>query len=254
MIVDKRCKLCKIGLADPKLLVKIHDKRFRDIDPLSLRMLTDEVSEIIRTSDIEAIQKLEKISFVSVQNHFSKHVSMSNKIKYKAQVLTKATHNTRKSLEVPTEVTVELAKIDKERVNLYEDLTDLYLLMKNRFDAFDETYGAIMLGSQGEKGTLEAYSMLSKELRACLGELNKMKQSEQITKNVLHFALKHYTKIIIEEVLREIENLNHLLTPHIKDDRYLADIINTIQHNFGTYITRGASETLSKTNNQFNLN
>jgi len=216
--------------------------------------LTDEVSEIIATSDNVDIRNLEKISFVSVQNHFAKHISLSNKVKYKAQNITKATQNTRKNLEVPSEVSVALAKIDKERVNLYEDLTDLYLLMKRRFDDFDEAYGSIILGSQGEKGTLEAYSMLSKELRACLGELNKMKQSEQITKNVLHFALKHYTKIIIEEVIREVENLKQLLTPHVKDDRYLDDIINTIQHNFGTYITKGASETLQKTNHQFNLN
>ena len=254
MIVDKRCKLCKIGLADPNLLNKIHNKRLRDADPLPLRMLTDEISEIIATSDNEAIKSLEKISFVSVQNHFSKHVSLSNKVKYKAQNITKATQNTRKSLEVPVEVSVELAKIDKERVNLYEDLTDLYLLMKNRFDDFDNTYGAIILGQQGEKGTLEAYSMLSKELRACLGELNKMKQSEQVTKNVLHFALKHYTKVIIEEALREVENLRHLLAPHVKDAHYLEDIINTVQHNFGTYITKGASDTLQKTNHQFNLN
>ena len=253
MKMHKRCKLCIIGFTEPKLLNEIHKKRFDDDNPLPLRMIETEVNQIIAATSNERIKELGSISFPAVQNHFKKHTTQAAKVKYRAQVITKATHKTREVLEVPTEVAVEIKKIEKDRINLYEDLTDLYLLMKNKFDQFDTTYGEITIGGPGEPSTLPGYALLSKELRACLAELNKMKQSEQLVKNVLNFALKHYTKVIIEEVIRELDNLRRIMAPHIKDQSTVDSIVDTIQHNFGMSITSGASETLQKTNNQFNL-
>lgn len=253
MKMHRRCKLCRIGFAEPKLLNEIHKKRFDDENPFSLRLIEEEVNRIIAVTDNEKIKEIGSISFPAVQNHFKKHTTDAAKIKYRAQVITKATQNTREVLEVPTEVAVEIKKIDKDRINLYEDLTDLYLLMQNKFNAFDQTYGGITIGGPGEPSTLPGYAILSKELRTCLVELNKMKQSEQLVKNVLNFALQHYTKVIIEEIIRELDNLRRVMAPHIKDQNVVDDIVDSIQHNFGVYITKGASETLQKTNNQFNL-
>lgn len=252
MKFSKRCKLCIIGFEEPTTLNKLHNLRLKD--NYSLRLLEEDANRVIQESENERIKGLEKISYVAVQNHFSKHTPIEAKVKYKSQNLTNITRKTRQELEVPTEVAVELKKIEKERVNLFEDLTDLYLLLRDRFEKFDVSQGGVIdIGGPGDPGNLVGYSVLSKELRTCLAELNKMKQAEQLTKNVLHFSLQHYTKIIIEEIIRELENLRRVLVPHIKDQKIIDDIINSVQHNFGTYITKGASETLQKTNNQFNL-
>ena len=255
MKFDKKCKLCKIGFAEPKLLDKIHKLRFKK--DLGLNDLVEHVKEIITTSENDQIRQLEKISYPAVQNHFSKHTSRILNAKYKTQNIMNVAQNAKQELEsknIPIEVKVGIQKLEKERINLTNDLSDLYETIKDRFEQFDEEQGKrIDLGLPGEKGNLDGYSVLSKELRACLSELNKIKQAERLTKNIIQFALRHYTKVVIEESIKEVELLRKMLIPYIKDQERLSNIVDTIQQNIGTSIAKAANDTLIKTSNQFNI-
>lgn len=256
MKYDKKCKMCKIGFADPKLLDRLHKLRFTK--DYGLRLMEEEINKVIQHSEHPKIQELEKISYVAVQNHFAKHTSKILNAKYKTQNILQATNNTKRELEtqnlMPAKVTVGIRKMEKERINLTEDLSGLYELVKERFERFDEEQGGrIDLGTNGDKGNLDGYSVLSKELRACLAELNKIKQAERLTKNVVQFALKHFAKVVIEESIKEVEVLKKSLVPHVKDPKIIEGIIDSVQYNLGTSIAKGANDTLTKTSNQFNI-
>lgn len=256
MKYDKKCKMCRIGFTEPKLLDKLHQLRFKK--DYGLRLMEEEINSIIQTSDNPKIQELEKISYPAVQNHFAKHTSKILNAKYKTQNILQTTNNTKKELEtqnlMPIKVTVGIRRLEKDRINLTEDLSGLYELIKDRFERFDEEQGGrIDLGSNGEKGNLEGYSVLSKELRACLSELNKIKQAERLTKNIIQFSLKHFAKVVIEESIKEVEVLKKSLVPHVKDPKVIEGIIDSVQHNLGMAIARGANDTLIKTSNQFNI-
>jgi hypothetical protein len=256
MKFEKTCKMCKIGFANPKLLDKLHKQRFKD--KKSLRLFEEEINNIIKTSDDPKIQSLEKISYVAVQNHFAKHMGKVLTAKYKTDNIMNVTQNARKELDqqnlMPIEVRVGIRKLEKDRINLTNDLSNLYETLKERFEQFDEEQGKrIDLGLPGEKGNLEGYSVLSKELRACLGELSKIKQAERLTKNIIQFALKHYTKVVIEESIKELETMKRMLIPYVKDPDKIDRLVNTIQQNIGLSIAKSASDTLLKTSNQFNI-
>lgn len=255
MKYSKACKLCKIGFAEPKTLDKIHNLRFKKDYPL--RTMEAEVNKLIKTSANPKISGLKTISYPAIQNHFAKHTSSTLTSRYKTQNIMKATTGMAQNLDAKQlmpQVSVGIRKLERDRINLVDDLSSLYETIKERFELFDEEQGGrIDLGLPGEKGNLDGYSVLSKELRACLAELNKIKQAEQLSKNVVHFCLKHFTKIIIEETIKELDSFKKMLIPQVKDVEAMQQIVNSIQHNIGTTIVKGANDTLQKTTHQFNI-
>lgn len=253
MKVVKNCKLCKLGLHDPSLLNKIHHLRFKN--NLGLRNLEAEVNKLIPLSDKEEIRNIVSVSYVALQNHLSEHTSKRLSIKYKAQCAVAKARITRESHIVNPAVTDELKKYEKESINLFDGLTNLYLRLNTRFDDFDmEQGGKIKLGLlPGEKGNLEGYSVLSKELRTCLVELNKMKQDDQLKKNIIHFTMKQYTYAIIEHIMRELDGLKKSLHIHIKNEEIVDGIVEMLRNNLATNLSKSANDVVRKVEAQFNV-
>jgi len=252
-MLEHRCKLCKLGLEDKSILLKIHNLRFRE--DVTLRSMEEKVKEIIATSENEKIKNMDPPSYVAISYHFRRHTSPRLKAKYKTQALMPALmENAKKELLDIPEVSADLKKIEKERFSLYDDLTLLYNTMKARFEAFDESQGKMInLGLPGEKGNLEGYTALSKVLKDVLSELNKMRQTEQLAKNIFNFALKEYTMLTIETIMRESEMMKKNLATHIKDGLIVEDLIEELQCNIGTHLKKGFNEVIKKTETQFNL-
>ena len=251
---EHRCKLCKLGKADKSSLIKIHNLRFKEDVPL--RMMEEKVKEIITTHESEEVRAMEPPSYVAISLHFAKHTTPRLQAKYKTQAALPALMKAaRRELGTAPEIEVELKKIENEKFKPYEDLSKLYNLMQNRFNDFDTSQGGrIDLGLPGEKGNLEGYVQLSKWLRDTVAELNKIRQSEQLAKNMVHFALMQYSKAIIESTMAELEMLRKQLASHVRDGLIVDDIIDTLQNNFAVALTKSADGTLKKTELQFNLN
>ena len=253
MKVVKNCKLCKLGLHDPALLNKIHHLRFNN--NLALRNLEDEVNKLIPLADKQEVRDIESVSYVALQNHLAEHTSKRLGIKYKAQCAVIKARINRESPLVNPEVTNEIKKYEKDAINLFENLTNLYIRLNTRFDDFDMSQGGkIKLGElPGEKGNLEGYSVLSKELRTCLVELNKMKQDEQLKKNIIHFTMKQYTYAIIEHIMRELDGLEKSLHSHIKNEEIVKSLVEMLRNNLATNLSKSANDVVRKVEGQFNV-
>lgn len=254
MKVVRNCKLCKIGLQDPNLLKKVHHLRFKK--NLDLRSLETEVNKLIAVSDNEEINSIGSISYVAVQNHLAEHTSRLLRTRYKAQcAIAKASFDRMNNTLTNPEVEAEIKKYEKDAIDLFDGLTKLYLTLNKRFEDFDADQGhRVKLGElPGEKGNLEGYAVLSRELRASLAELNKMKQDEQLKKNIIHFTMKQYTYAIIEHIMRELDNLKQSLHAHIKNDETVSNVVEMVKNNLATNLSKSANDVVRKVEVQFNV-
>ena len=112
-MLEHRCKLCKLGLEDKSILLKIHNLRFRE--DVTLRSMEEKVKEIIATSENEKIKNMDPPSYVAISYHFRRHTSPRLKAKYKTQALMPALmENAKKELLDIPEVSADLKKIEKE--------------------------------------------------------------------------------------------------------------------------------------------
>lgn len=230
-----KCKICKINKINNDLFEKIHELRFKD--NLTLEQLQDYTNSNLQENFV---------NLMNLSTHFTKHIPVDLKAKYAMQVREKMLLRAGEENSVPESLKEKINIIVKDKVDLYRGLEDLYSTLKERFEVFDK----MNFVSDGEEKklmplSLDGYSMFAKELRSCLSELNKMRQSEQLLKFLVETVMREYTTGTLQGIYKELEELKNVLRFYIKDPMVISNTLDSIKENIGGHLSTSSKTALN---------
>jgi hypothetical protein len=230
-----KCKICKINKIDNPLFEKIHELRFKD--NLTLEQLQDYVNLHLQNNPV---------NLMNLSTHFTKHIPVDLKAQYAMKVKEHIPLKIKEEKLVPESLKNKANKMVKDKVDLYRGLEDLYVTLKERFEAFDKI-NFVVEGNERKLMplSLDGYSMFTKELRSCLSELNKMKQSEQLLKFLVETVMKEYTMGTLQGIHKELEELKNVLRFYIKDPNVVANTLDSIKENIGGHLSLSSKAALN---------
>lgn len=226
--ISKKCKICKINQVKPALFEKIHELRFKD--GYTLEELVKYINTDLNTK---------KYNLMNFSSHFKSHIPIELKAKYEMQVQTKETALKAEERTVTDELRQKAEKLVAGKVDLYKNLEEIYKTLEIRFRVFDEMQGKIMHGFN-----IDGYTAITKELRACLVELNKMKQSQALIKIAIDSVMKNYTIGALQGIHKELELLRNTLKYYIKDNAVVSTMLDNIKENVGTHFSESSKSAL----------
>lgn len=226
--ISKRCKICKINQLKSDLFEKIHELRFKN--GYTLEELVKYINTDLNTK---------KYNLMNLSSHFKSHIPIELKAKYEMQVQTKETALKAEERDVSDKLRQQAEKLVAGKIDLYKNLEEIYKTLEVRFRVFDGMQGKIMHGLN-----IDGYTSITKELRSCLVELNKMKTSEQLIKIAINSVMKTYTIGALQGMHKELELLRNTLKFYIKDQSVVSTMLDNIKENVGTHFSESSKSAL----------
>lgn len=229
-----KCKICKIHNINETLFSVIHDLRFKE--NLSLEKIQDYVNT----------QGDYQVNLVNLSTHFNKHIPVELKAKYHMQVQKQEVRKVSEENAVSTAVKEKVDEVVDSKIDLYTELEKMYVTLKQRFDTFDK-FNYIVDGQVGpilSPLSLDGYQMFTKELRSCIVELTKMKQSEQLIKFLIETVMKNYTLGTLQGIYKELEELRNTLRFYVKDQHTVTNIIDMTKESINGHFSESSKSAL----------
>lgn len=232
-----QCKVCKLQKVNQFLFNELHSLRFSSNPPKTLEGVTEYINQQIIEKGYD--KKL-LLNFQNLDNHFNKHIPIDVISDYKLRL--RVDTSSREDKEQNTPATLEyMDKIVMEKVSVYDKLEDLFLLIDEKFKAFDTAQnGAI------NPLNIDAYGLLFRELRACLTDLHKIKQNEQLIRVIIGSALQHYTLTTVQGILKELSGLKTSLKVYVNDPDTVERLVSNLQSNLGDLLVLSSQSTLDE--------
>ncbi len=241
--IHGRCKVCKFASLDEKFFAKIHTMRFQD--NFSLPKLAKHINTYIEKKDYDVVP----INVMNLSSHFKNHIPIELQAQYEIQAAKKGiTKEVTEQQDVPQSIKKISRTIVEERINTYISLEDLYLILIKRFEDFDAGEG-----NEIDNDNYASYVSVVKELRTCLTELNKMKQSEQLTRLILQTAFQEYTTGTLKGIIEELDQFKTSLRSYIKDQDTIERLVDNIKMGIGEHITRSSKVALEAVRAEYKI-
>lgn len=235
-----KCKTCNIRKYDSRLFDDIHSLRF-----FEHKSLTDISKYIVVIKQKRNLDRVVLPSEQNLSNHFKKHLPIDLIAYYKTQNATSIVRKNSSTTDVDIETTQMVENLSE---TIYTKLENLYTLINQRFLSFDESQNkAINILN------VSGYAILTKELRSCLVEANKIKQNEQLVKLILKTAFEQYTMSSLVGIMKELEALKLSLRSYIKDTETVDRLIDSVQYNIGDHLASGGKTALVAVKETYNL-
>lgn len=233
-----KCKVCRIQKVNQYIFNEIHTLRFTEHPPKTLEFISDYLKEQL----VKYNFRLEDVpNKINLHTHFTKHIPIDVISEYKLRMqVSNAPHIVSRSDNTPA--TLEYVdKVVMEKVSVYDKLEDLFLLIDEKFKAFDIAQsGAI------NPLNIDAYGLLFRELRACLTDLHKIKQNEQLIRVIIGAALQHYTLTTVQGILKELSTLKTSLKVYVNDPETVERLVSNLQSNLGDLLMLSSQSTLDE--------
>lgn len=234
----EKCKVCKLQKVNQFLYNELHSLRFSSNPPKTLEYITEAINQQIVEKGYD--KKL-LLNFQNLDNHFNKHIPIDVISDYKLR-LKVGDGVVRKDELGNTPATLEyIDKVVMEKVSVYDKLEDLFLLIDEKFKAFDVTQNRAI-----NPLNIDAYNMLFKQLRDTLESLHKIKQNEQLIRIIINAALQHYTLTTVQGILKELSTLKTSLRVYIEEPDTIERLVSNLSSNLGDLLVMSSQSTLDE--------
>lgn len=241
--IHGRCKVCKFSSLDEKFFAKIHKLRFQE--NYSLPRLVEAINAYIKKKDYD----IDLVNPMNLSTHFKKHIPADLQAQYIVQTKKQSiTKTVTEQDNVPNSIKKVGQEIVEDRVNAYTSLEDLYLTLTKRFADYDAAEC-----QEIDNDNYVSYVAVTKELRTCLTELNKMKQSEQITRLILQTAFQEYTSGTLRGIIEELDKFKQGLRSYIKDQDTIERLVDGIKIGIGEHVSRSSKIALDAVRTEFKI-
>lgn len=198
-----RCKICQLAIKAPTLYEALHKMVLQD--HMSYNGAMNEINTRIKQDGLH----MAFLNAVNIHGHFKKHISLEQRT---AMQVIKTVMNP--APNIPAMVQSIQPMIQAAVGSEVDDFRNLDILrtkvsaqlekLELQLDVPDPTKpGSMKL----DKFALQLYQKMVAETRACINDLNAMRQSERLMRNVVQSLLERMTFTIIPQLLVEYETI-----------------------------------------------
>jgi hypothetical protein len=203
VIYEYRCKICKLAEDDAELFKELHAY------VLDAGMSHSRAMGIINGKIEKEYQYLSKLNAQNMSTHFSTHVSIVDRVNTE---LSKVAGTSLSTVSTNANMAVEdmiRRKVGNE-VSDYLNLDHLRTQITDKLAMIDTAINTRYEASDGKSVDLEyisTYARLAGEIRGCINDLNKIRQSRQLMSTVIKSLLERYTFDVAKQITREYDSV-----------------------------------------------
>lgn len=204
IIYEYRCKICQMA--------NTHEDLFKDLHIQVLEVgssLNRAMNYINNRIETEGIQ-IAKLNNQNMSSHFSTHITLPEKVNHE---LAKATPNAPSLKDVNQGVGSFVEDIIRRKVgNEVNDYLNLDSLRAQLLDKLELLDGIVEKEqSDGSKivdmDAMSHYTTLAKEIRACIVDLHKVRQSKQLMNTMIQSLIRKNTFETVRQLSREYDQI-----------------------------------------------
>lgn len=208
---EYRCKICQLSVRLPSLYRRVHELVLRD--KMSYSSAMAEVNTYIKQHNLG----IKMLNMVNMSGHFSKHINISQQVALAVARANQAPAPPPAAVGDVRPLAVTAAEDDvddfKNLDELRRRLTGVLQKLETQLESKDLATGAMKL----DRWNVQLFVSIISEARACVNDLNKMRQSERLMNTVVQQLLERMTFAIIPQLLEEykvvVEELRHEKVP-----------------------------------------
>jgi hypothetical protein len=192
-------------------MAKSHPELFRDLHAQILEVglsMNRAMNYINARIDNEQVQ-LAKLNNQNMGAHFSSHITIPDRVN---QELVKLPTGTQSLTSISPTIGYEIQDMVRRRVgndvNDYLNLDSLRSQMMEKLEFLDEVVAKEVDGKKlVDLEALSQYTSLIKEIRNCIVDLNKIRQSKQLMNMVIKSLIEKQTMQVVRELSREYDQI-----------------------------------------------
>lgn len=197
---EYRCKICQLAVSHPSLYEKIHTLIIKD--GRSYNSTINEMNAYFTQHRL----RISCLNMMNMMAHFKKHVGVETQVQLTiakqnaAAIVPQAAQSSLQNVQAMADVAVGDDVDDFNNLNeLRVHATNILRRLEAQLDVIDPSTKQMRL----DKFALNSYVKLISEVRACITDLNKMRQSERLLNTVVQSLLERLTFAIIPQLLEE---------------------------------------------------
>lgn len=205
-----RCKICRLSQEHPELYLQIHEMVLKE--RLTYTAALQKANHYIEEKQLGVAL----LNIVNIGSHFRKHIGADQRV---AMVI--ANEIEPPSFAPAPKVAKAMQRMVEEHVgdevddfrnldNIRSRLTTQLDVLETQLNTVDPLTKATRLSHQA----VGLYKELIGEIRNCINDLNKMRQSERLIKTVVQQLLDRMTFAIIPQLLDEYTIISEELAHH----------------------------------------
>lgn len=208
---EYRCKICQLSVRLPSLYRRVHELVLRD--KMSYTDAMAEVNSYIKQHNLG----IKLLNMVNMSGHFSKHINISQRVALAVARSNQAPSPPPSAVRDVAPLAIKAAETDvddfKNLDELRRRLTGVLEKLETQLENKDAATGAMKL----DRWNVQLFVSIISEARACVNDLNKMRQSERLMNTVVQQLLERMTFAIIPQLLEEYkvvcDELRHAKVP-----------------------------------------
>lgn len=247
---EYRCKICQLAIKLPTIYQKLHDLILKD--KRSYNSSVAEVNAYIAQHRL----RVHPLNMPNILTHFKKHIGIETQVQL-------AISRQNMTPVVPTQAQVaqqvlQPTVIDAvgDEVDDFNNLNELRVRITNvlrrlelQLDVMDPATQQVRL----DKFAVQSFVALTAETRACIQDLNKMRQSERLLNTVAQTLLDRLTFAIIPQLMEEYK----VVTQELAEQGVSPEIVQRVDFRLRTkmseIITNTARGAILEIRRQFKL-
>lgn len=224
VIFEQRCKICQMAKSHPELFKDLH---FQVLEVQSSHSRA--MNYINQRIDNEQLQ-LVKLNNQNMSVHFSSHIMLNDRVIN--EVNKQLAPNQQALKDVNPEVNGYVSDMVRRKVGNevsdYLNLDHLRAQLMEKLEFLDEFVSTV--DDKGDrKVDLDAmghYTSVIKEIRACIVDLNKIRQSKQLMNMVIKSLVEKSSYDIVSQLSREYEQIKR----DMLDAGVPIDVVTRVDH------------------------
>lgn len=218
-----RCKICGMANSQPDIFKDLH------IQVLEVGMSQSRAMAYINNRiDAENIQ-IPKLNAQNMSVHFASHITIPEKVNHEIVKVNQPTTNVALK-DVNPEIGSFVEDLVRRKVgNEVTDYLNLDSLRAQMMDKLELLDGIIEKTTpNGDKivdlDAMTHYTALLREIRGCIGDLNKIRQSKQLMSMVVKSLMEANTFETVRKLSREYDQIKMDLLQHGVDQSVVTNI------------------------------
>jgi hypothetical protein len=203
VVFEWRCKICQMAKTNPDLFKDLHSQVLEIGSSLNRAM--NYINSRIDTEHAA----ISKINNQNMSVHFASHITLPDRVNVelaKVNPLQPALKDI--SPEIGTYVEDMVRRKVGNEVNDYLNLDSLRAQMMEKLEFLDEVVAKEIDGKKVvDLDAMSQYTTLIKEIRGCIVDLNKIRQSKQLMNLVVKSLIEKNTYEVVHQLSREYDQM-----------------------------------------------
>lgn len=205
VVFEQRCKICQMAKSNPELFKDLH-YQVLEVQSSHNRAM-HYINNRIDTENLGLV----KLNNQNMSVHFSSHIMMPDRVaaEVSKQLAPGQMHMKDVSPDISGYVEDMVRRKVGNDVSDYLNLDHLRAQLMNKLDVIDDLVASV--DDSGEKrvdlDAMSQYTSIVKEIRACIVDLNKIRQSKQLMNLVIKSLVEKNSFEIVSQLSREYDQI-----------------------------------------------